>query len=370
MKTLFGKDSKGNIKEWRIEVTGDTIAVHHGKLNGKMQTKLTVCKGKNIGRANETSPEVQAIKEAEAKITKQYKRLYRDGISDLENLDSNLPMLAHDYTKVGHRMSFPCAGSPKLDGVRALARITASEVILTSRGGEQYDVPDNIELSLLELYRRVKSDTLALEEETLILDGELYIHGLPLQDINSCVTKPNENTPLLTYSVFDVPHTERPWDGRYVDLIDLSLLAVDLPAIRFVPNVLIESPDQVESLHDYYVSEGYEGLMLRSLDGLYKYNHRSSGLMKYKKFKDTEAVVLSVVKDKNGEAVLQCSLQDGAQFECKMKGNHAFRSYENLKDCAGSFITIKYQQLTKDGVPQFPVGLSFRKLNEKWEPII
>ncbi|MGL5565314.1 MAG: hypothetical protein ACRDC4_06230, partial [Plesiomonas sp.] len=71
MKTLFGKDTKGGIKQWSISVESNVITVMHGKLGGKMQTKFTVCEGKNIGRANETTPWQQAQAEAESKYKKQ-----------------------------------------------------------------------------------------------------------------------------------------------------------------------------------------------------------------------------------------------------------------------------------------------------------
>ena len=117
-KKLYGKDSKGNIKEWYIKVVGNEIHVSHGRKDGKMQTKVTVCQGKNIGRANEKSPETQAVLEAISKINKQMDKLYRESELELEDLKPLLPMLAHDYTKVGHRMRYPCHVSPKLDDMR------------------------------------------------------------------------------------------------------------------------------------------------------------------------------------------------------------------------------------------------------------
>ena len=104
-KVLFGKDKNGGYKEWRISVFGDVIAITHGKEGGKMQTKTEVVKGKNIGRANETTPEQQALLEAESRYNKQLDKDYRENKEDLEELDI-LPMLASDYRKQGHRIKY------------------------------------------------------------------------------------------------------------------------------------------------------------------------------------------------------------------------------------------------------------------------
>lgn len=368
-ETLYGKDTKGGIKVWTISTSGDTIIVEHGKLNGKIQIKKTVCKGKNIGKKNETSPTEQAEAEAQSKYNKQLDKLYRPTIEELESVGGELPMLAHDFTKVGHRLTFPLSVSPKLDGIRALTSVKAAGVSMTSRGGKQYDVPPIIKKQLTELLRRVQERTIASVEEELKLDGELYIHGLPLQFINSIVQNPTVDKSGLRYYIFDVPHSERPWLGRYADLRDLSDLASDLTHLVFVPAYRVDSLAASERMLGQFIEEGYEGLMFRTDDGVYEYNHRSSGLMKWKLFKDTEALIENVTEDKNGEGVLSCVLKNGVGFDCKMKGTHDFRKYENMKTHIGEFITVKYQALTADGVPQFPVGLAFRKLDEEWNPL-
>jgi predicted DNA-binding WGR domain protein len=74
--TLYGKDTKGNIKEWSVYTDGATVTVGHGRLGGKITTKSYEAEAKNVGRSNETTPEEQAELEALAKWTKQLKRGY------------------------------------------------------------------------------------------------------------------------------------------------------------------------------------------------------------------------------------------------------------------------------------------------------
>lgn len=359
MKTLYGKDTKGGIKQWSVEVVGNEVHVTHGKLNGKMQTKVTVCEGKNIGRANETTPQEQAISEAQSKYKKQMDKLYRPTIEELSEVGNSLPMLAHDYTKVGHRLQYPCHVSPKLDGVRALCHIVDGTVTFTSRGGKEYKVPDHILEALKPL----------AETGNFVLDGELYLHGMSLQNIVSAVK--NEGNPdhyRMQYHVFDVPSNEA-WRLRYYKLLELyTQFPLESP-IKFVQGSVVESEDVARGWLAHYMGAGFEGLMLRSLEGVYAYNHRSPDLMKWKEFVDCEAKVTDVREDKNGEGVLTCQLPDGITFSVKMRGNHEYRKFENQSRLVGSWITVRYQQLTDDGVPQFPVGICVRECDDQGTPL-
>lgn len=361
---LFGKDTKGNVKEWIVEVFGPEIHVSHGKLGGKMQTKVTVCKPKNVGKSNETTAEEQAILEAKSKYNKQIDKLYRESVEELESVGDELPMLAHDYTKVGHRMEYPCYVSPKLDGVRCIAKITPTEVTMMSRGGKQYNVPDHLKETLLELLK-------SSGEQSLTLDGELYIHGLSLQNIVSAVKKPNDDTPSLEFWIFDVPNDDI-WEGRYHILKYLEEIAWanDIYNLKFVMNKLVENEDQARKELGVYLEDGYEGLMLRNPVGVYLFNHRSSDLMKWKEFQDVEAKVLGVIKDKLGEGILRCRLQSGVEFECKMKGNHEYRSFKNMMNLVHLWITVKFQAYTDRGAPQFPVGIAVRDCDSQGFPIV
>ena len=117
-RTLYSTDSKGKIRQWSITTSGDTYTVEHGVKDGKLQTKDTKCKAKNVGRSNATTPEEQAILEAQAKWVFQVNR--DDYHWDVTKANRQIrPMLAMDYLKVSHRVDWEQAVSqPKLDGVR------------------------------------------------------------------------------------------------------------------------------------------------------------------------------------------------------------------------------------------------------------
>ena len=359
--TLFGLDTKGGYKEWHCESIGSEIHVSHGKMGGKLQLKITKCEAKNVGRSNETTPEQQAKLEAAAKVQKQIDKLYRPNIEALSHVGNNLPMLAHDYTKVGHRMPYPCYGSVKLDGVRCMAIVNDLGVYLASRGGKSYPCPKHIEDALMHRFSRWPTTE-------MVLDGELYIHGVSLQNIVSAVKKPNELTPELKFYIFDIP-SDQPWEDR---MIELEALPLDpFGPLVMVSNNLLENETEARTMLGEVMEKGYEGLMLRNPDSPYMYNHRSPGLMKWKLFQDAEALILQVSKDKLGEAVFVCDLKDGPRFKCKIRGTHEERLFENhWHHSEGKWLTVRFQQLTDDGVPQFPVGIAFRDCDNQGNPLI
>ena len=140
--------------------------------------------------------------------------------------------------------------------------------------------------------------------------------------------------------------------------------------VKGVPFKIAHNEEEVRESIGQYMQEGYEGSIIRNFRGIYEYGQRSADLLKWKLFVDCEAKIIGVEKDKNGEGVLICEEKDGTQCKCKLKGTFAVRNYEKCCSYVGKFITIKFQQRTVDGIPQFPTGVAFRNLNpETWEPL-
>lgn len=371
MTKLFAKAKNGTLKEWSISVEGDTITVLHGKMGGKMQAKLTTCTGKNVGRANETSPEKQAELEMISKINKQYDRCYRYSTVEALSVGNMLPMLAANYLDKAHLITYPCDVSRKLDGLRCICKVNLSEgakwgdIKFASRGGKTYPVPEHLRS---QLYR------LAVETGIDTFDGELYIHGQSLQKITSCAKKPNEMTPDLQFHIFDSMIVEnQEWKDRkeHLEMLD-DVIGADTKTyfhIRVVENIEVENESEARRWMEVFMEEGYEGLMLRNLLGLYIHNHRSNDLQKWKGFQDCEAKVLDVEEDKLGEGVLIVSLPNKVIFRCKMKGTHESRLLAVQRKLIGKWITVKFQTLTDAGVPQFPVGMGIRECDEFGTPI-
>lgn len=260
-------------------------------------------------------------------------------------------MLAHDYLKQGHRIKFPCDAQVKSDGLRCLGVVTQQVVKFISRGGKEYKVPQHMMKDFVSLWHK---------HGDFIIDGELYIHGLSLQNITSCVKKHNDNTPRLEYHVFDVVN-DKPWSERKLDIPKFAL-----GSVKAVESQPIQSEEQLFEALGMYEAMGFEGAIIRNLKGLYTYNQRSADLQKLKNFVDAEFKIIDINEDKNNEAVFVCEivLKDGTldTFDVKMKGTHEERMepVSNPNKFIGRALKVKYQALTDIGKPQFPVGLGIR----------
>jgi DNA ligase-1 len=344
MKILKKLDSKNKVRVWYAEAVNDQIVVTHGLEGGQLITESTTAVPKNVGRSNATSAEQQAEVEVKALYAK---KLDRDGYK--ENLADSAkfiaPMLARDYSKLAHQVpDKDLYVSAKLDGVRCTwdpARKT-----LVSRKGLTYSVP------------HIES---ALQDCKLPLDGELYLHGYPLNEIVSAVKKPNDLSPNLEYRVFDMI-TDNTFDIRLF-LYDTEVRRINNPKIVAVAQFL-RPKSFIQDLHDKFVRDGYEGAMIRDPDFPYEIGIRSKSLFKYKEFEEAEYLVTSVSEDKEGGAVLGCSISKtpDVDFSVRCRGTDQYRAWQlaHADEIIGQLVTVRYQTLTPFNIPQFPVGIALR----------
>lgn len=186
--TLYALNKDESFQQWKVFTVGSTIVVEFGKLGGKIQVKRTEAKPKNVGRANETTAEEQAVLEAISKWEKQVRTGYRESTEELETVEQFSPMLAHDGNKRSHDIVYPCYVQPKLDGLRCLVTFDVSgNPIFNSRGNKTYPIQGTIAEQLSEL--RHKTLNTIFENRTPMFDGEVYLHGLSLQKIVALAKK-------------------------------------------------------------------------------------------------------------------------------------------------------------------------------------
>lgn len=370
-RTLYGIEKDGSIKQWSVWTEGGTITVEWGQFEGKLQTKNTVCAPKNVGRSNETTAEQQAESEAISKWNKQQLKYYRETIEEAQALTTEGVMLAQDYSKKPHCLEEEFYLSPKLDGLRVKTIFDdEGNPSWESRGAKTYQIPGHIEGDLRLLYQ--------LKGPFKFLDGEAYCHGMPLQKINSAVKKHKDITAQLEYHIFDVPDSRFGFEHRLTYLMAPLRDAIEeLPSLVLVDQHYCHKQSMIGEFMAKYLAAGYEGVMLRNLCGEYLFqNKRSNDLLKYKEFIDSECKVIGCLEDKNGEGVLTAEWSGQEQeydepviFELKMKGNHAYRSYETQQGLIDSWVNFKYQGLTEDNKPTFAVGTGERECDENGRPI-
>jgi len=183
---------------------------------------------------------------------------------------------------------------------------------------------------------------------------------------------------MLTYVVFDTPlpgdtsdrltlldqmlREEDPLE-RNADDVEIACstpLRDRFTWIRSVPWELVRSADDVETALASYVSEGYEGVMLRHPKAAYEHC-RSYGLLKYKRFKTIEGVVVGRTEGEGKHkgrlgALTVAHPGGGAEVDVGTGFTDAEReAWWNRADWYGVRIVIKYQELSRYGVPRFPI---------------
>ncbi len=381
---LFKKATTGKIQEWRIrteELPGGNWAYisSHGQLGGSMvEGKGVVIKAGKQGR----SIEEQANAEAASKWKKKRDTGYFETADDAENNLVLLPMLALDHKKRGHNIEWPAIGQPKLDGIRCMARLDSSgNISLTSRKNKPFPGMDHIRDELAARLKDLGKSVGGPFPNDIVIDGELYADPdeLTFQQVTGLVRRDNkkpediENEKKLKLNVYDSINLDD-LDMDFIDrhnLVSNNLRGMD--AVTIVENTPLADPDAVDPIHDQFVREGYEGLIIRNIKGPYKLNGRSKHLQKYKSFQDDEYEIVGYEEGKGnyeGTVIWVCETPDGQRFKIKPNGTHEQRSkwFDNADDYIGHKITVRFFELTDDGIPRFPTGGWFRNYEaEVWD---
>ena len=387
---LLGKAQTGKTMSWSIRVLerdlgggliGGAIEITHGYVNGKKQViEKVISEGKNIGKKNATSALQQAINEARSTWVKRKESGYSPvGVSDLitttsatavdsaveetddepvtrgKGIDEDvpLPMLAHDYNKRAKSISYPCYVQRKFDGTRCIGMPDRG---LFSRNRKSYPHLEHIVAEINRLPPNV------------ILDGELYSDTLTFQEIVGLVKKETlkkgeeEKQLQIKFHVYDIVN-DLPYQQRYANL-QMLFRKYKFKHLVFVKTEMCESEEKMKELHSRYVAEGFEGIMLRNVAGLYK-NVRSTDLQKFKMFEDAEYQIVDYKEGEGQEAgcvIWVCKTPEGKVFSCRPRGTREDRAelFADGKKYVGKMLTVRYQELTSDNVPRFPVGIAVR----------
>jgi DNA ligase-1 len=278
-----------------------------------------------------------------------------------------LPMLAHNYEDYSHHLKLPCYGQPKLDGIRCIAISNGDGPLLLSRKGKWIN-------SVPHINKQLKG----IVSSEIALDGELYIHGEAFQKLTSSIRKddPTPESSRIEYHIYDCfSILDSKWSNEDRQLwLKTKCGMFEMPPtydfgqnVKLVKTIELKSAKDIQKYHDEQVALGYEGVMLRNIDGLYEINKRSKNLLKLKSFMTEEFEIVGAEENK-GRAAGQCSLlcitKDGTQFAVKPEGTDAEREqyWKDKDSLIGKMLTVRFFEYTTSDcpVPRFPVGISIR----------
>ena len=228
--------------------------------------------------------------------------------------------------------------SEKLDGVRALW--TGREFI--SRLGNTFPVPEWFKAGLPEQP----------------LDGELWMGRGQFQTAVSVIrSSTDKGWSNVLYRVFDAPDEPGGFEARQAAL---RRMVGQHPRAQVVEQMVCSGPAHLFQCLEFILAQGGEGVMLRKPGSLYE-RKRSGTLLKVKRFHDAEATVVGHSPGKGRHVgrlgALQCRMPSGVEFDC---GAGFTDSQRESPPPVGALVTYRYQELTRDGVPRFPVYVATR----------
>ena len=390
---LVSKDTKGKIRvaivSYELINPDDKqnryFIIHRtsGQLGGKRtsQPDKTVERGKATRNLWEQVM-LEAKHLVKEKLDKGYKEIEKDPdeyteselMSILGEIVSNQdgvpkPMLAKQADKITNPKIYDKVwlASRKIDGLRVLIYMGNDNNLHTaSRGAMNYDaaMSDILEHpSLIQLFK---------ENPGLIMDGEAYHHGYTLQQLNSIARtqKTVKDYGVLQFYWYDIVDPNSTFDERWAlmrDIKDEINLDFDPEKhfedeelrIQFVPQIEVTGWDNMMKLHNQYVSEGWEGLVIRDPDKLYRPNGRTNDMIKIKCYKSDEFLITGYELGLRGneDMVFTLVTKEGKPFKAKPHGDRAQKDWyvNNFNsECLNHYATVKYFYMSDDNVPLQP----------------
>lgn len=288
-----------------------------------------------------------------------------------------LPMLAKvlednkPFEKYGTML-----GQWKIDGLRCIIGATDkagdlfNPITLTyhSRTGEDWTTKmcwmDEILLPKIS-----KELLFMMVEEGACLDGELYLPGYSVNDINSFV----KNTQLvqhykLQYWCYDICVENMSADKRN----DYRFDNIDMPVRMFLnkeehlnctnqfnilPTVVVHNIQHSIQLRDNYISMGFEGLILRNPNAEYQFGKRNQAMFKFKKVDDGKFIIVDIKSEhKRSDLPLFVCRNDinDELFECSINKPQDIQRYILIhkEKYIGKYMQVEFR--ARSGVNQVP----------------
>ena len=352
--------------EWEVKITkiNDNlyeISTLNGYEDGK---KATHTREITKGKASRTILE-QSILEAQSKYKK--KELEYSSVIFKPMLANKFKEELYHKKTSSYVIPIPAYIQAKLDGLRCISYIKNNEVILQSRTGHKYDNFTVLKKQLMNIFK--------VTGEGVYLDAELYTDSISFQELSGLIRLTADKTSeeqikkinTINYNLFDIFFSNSS-DMIYAtrkEKVEELLKISNINLIKHVKTTLIEDITTIETKHDEFVDEGYEGLILRDMNGIYEPSKRSKYLQKYKKFVDDEFKIIGYEEGSGGEkgcVIWRCITVDGKEFGVRPIGTREERQdyFNKANEYINSNLTVKYQGFTEEGIPRFPVGKDIR----------
>ncbi|EAI1731468.1 DNA ligase [Campylobacter coli] len=201
------------------------------------------------------------------------------------------------------------------------------------------------------------------------LDGELWIARAKFDEVSALIRSDNLDSSLwksVTYNVFDVPNACEEFKltpctlSNRLKVLERYLQQNPNPYIKIIKQIPIKDQEHLKEFYKDIVLNKGEGVVIRKNLAPYE-KGRSKNAFKLKPYEDAECKVIGYTE---GKGKFQGKI--GALL-CQMPNDRVIRIGSGLKDKdrenppkIGSIVTYKFNGLTKNSLPRFPVFLRIR----------
>lgn len=335
-----------------------SVKTKYGLINGKITETLEQEFDKSKGHTF-------IKKKITDKTRNGYKNLKSNvKIDNKQVLNFVKPMGASLIEKHKGNIVFPADAQPKLDGFRGIAFVKNGKVSIVSKNGLPYPHLSQIKEEI-KILKNLKLGNLKF-------DGELYLHGQPLGNLKSILSRKTLNNEKLSevknikYCIFDIIDENLKSEKR-LEILEKAFSGKKFNFIGFVGRTKVNSLKEIQDLKEKYLKEGYEGIIIRNRNGLYRPGKISKDVFRSKDFYVKKFKIVGAVEGKGNDKgtviwELQCLKDVGKTFMAKPIGSKSKRSelFKNREKYIGSYIPVKYFEIDNitGCVTRHPVAIS------------
>lgn len=356
MKRFYKVDGRGQVRVWSIypSYEEEGFYMHSGVLCGEMQEKFVHVEENSSGRDIHEQIDLEVASRVKKKVDLGYKETVSEARKMVgRDANGNLrPMLAHKYDP--NRVDWSNAFVQyKYDGHRCLIEVRDGRARAYTRRGLPIRTIGHILDQLGDL-------------DDCILDGELYVHGEPLQTITSLVKRVQPDNQKLRFILYDMMDMDASFQDRLYEILRVAEIcnaAAKDSAIKVALTERVTSDNAVQEFFALARERGYEGAIVRISERGYEPGKRSRQTLKVKKMHDDEFKVVDISESADGWAILHCETDQKHRFRCSAPGNIREKKLvlKNREQYIGRKVTVEYSHWTDQGTPFHPVAVRFQE---------
>lgn len=301
-----------------------------------------------------------------------YLTAYLPSYRNNENNGNILPMLAKTYTGNIWKKTSCMLGQWKINGLRCFITAYKGDTIFNpvrlkfqSREGIVWNT-----LTALEdyLFDSLSADIVQnMLDDNWALDGEIYLPGYSVNEINHFVKDPNDiHNKLLQFWCYDIAIPEMVQHKRDRIRLDIKPYTIFDDKVKhlnnkeqliILPTYNICNDTAAYTWRDKFIDLGFEGLILRNPDADYQYGRRRVGYMeKFKAKTDGKFEIVDIQPErKRNLPIITCRNDiNDSTFETRFSMPHDKQEYilNHKENYIGKFVFISYGE--RSGVEKVP----------------